>query len=346
VTVAWLTRAAIALLPALCFLAALVLLDSYKLVRLRTVIGMIAVGGVIAGMCYGLNSVGIQLSGLRFADYAHYVAPLVEESMKAAVIVALIRIRRIGFLVDAAVIGFAVGAGFATVENLYYLGEFDDPHVATWIVRGFGTAILHGGLQAIFAALVLTDADRRERLDARAVLPPLVLVVLVHAAFNQFSLPPIYETLLVLLTIPALLVWVFVHSERALQGWVGSGFDADQELLELLGSEGFSQSHAGQYLHALRERFPGEIVADLVCYLHLYVELALRAKGVLIMRENGIEPVIDEETRAKLQEMRYLERSVGRAGLLTLQPLMHTSRRDLWQLYMLGNGVGNGVRFR
>ena len=335
-TTAWLVRAAIGLLPALCFLAGLLLLDSYKLVRLRRVIAVIASGAAIAGACYFLNQAIIDATRLSFSNYSRFLAPLVEESLKAAVIIGLIRTRRIGFLVDASVLGFAVGAGFATAENLYYLNTNADPHVATWIVRGFGTAILHGGVQAIFAALVLTDADRRSRLDARAVLPPLALAVLVHAAYNQFELAPIYETMLVLIIIPALLMLVFVRSERALRSWVGSGFDADQELLELLGSETFSQSHAGKYLYELRTRFPGEVVADLLCYLHLYVELALRAKGVLLLRDNGIEPVLDEETRAKLQEMQFLERSVGRAGLLTLQPLMHTSRRDLWQLYLLG----------
>ncbi|MEO8778748.1 MAG: hypothetical protein ABI389_08745 [Rhodanobacter sp.] len=79
-----------------------------------------------------------------------------------------------------------------------------------------------------------------------------------------------------------------------------------------------------------------KVVADLLCDLQLYVELALYAKGTLMLRESGIDVPIDEETRAKLQEMEYLERSVGRAGLMTLQPLMHTSRRDLWQLHMLG----------
>jgi len=335
-TVDWFVRAAVGLLPALCFLAGLLLLDSYKLVRLRTVLAVIAAGALVAVACYPINLLGMRASGLPFEAYSRWLAPLVEESLKAAVVVALIRVRRIGFLVDAAVLGFAVGAGFATVENLYYLNTFDDPHLATWIVRGFGTAILHGGVQAIFAALVLTETDRREALDARAVVPPLLMAVIVHAAFNRFALPPITETLLVLVSVPPLLLWVFVRSERVLQRWVGSGFDADQELLELLGSDEFRHTHAGQYLHALRERFPGEVIADLLCYLHLYVELALRAKGVLIMRENGIEPEIDAETRAKLAEMQYLERSVGRAGLLTLQPLMHTSRRDLWQLYMLG----------
>ncbi len=332
----WLVRAAIGLLPVLCFLAALVALDSYKLVRLRTVLTVLAAGAAVAVLCYGLNRFALAASGLRFGDYAGFVAPLVEEALKATVVLALIRMRHIGFLVDASVLGFAVGAGFATVENLYYLSQLDDPHLATWIVRGFGTAILHGGVQAIFAALVLTDADRRGRLDARAIAPPLLLAVLVHAAFNRFALPPVYETLLVLVSIPPLLMWVFTVSERSLRDWVGSGFDADQELLGLLGSESFSQSYAGRYLYELRKRFPGEIVADLLCYLQLYVELALRAKGMLILRDNGIEPVIDAETRAKLEEMRFLERSVGRAALRTIQPLMHTSRRDLWQLYMLG----------
>jgi len=331
----WL-RAAVGLLPALVFLAALIFLDSYKLVRLRTVLAVIAAGCAVACVCYLISLLVITKTGMDFRTYSRYIAPVVEESLKASIVVALIRLRRIGFLVDASVLGFAVGAGFATLENLYYLGEFNDPHLATWIVRGFGTAILHGGVQAIFAALVLGNVDRRGKLDALAVLPPLALAVFVHAGFNQFVLPPIDQTLLILIAMPVLLAWAFVRSQRIVREWLGSGFDADQELLELLGSENFSQSHAGQYLYELRRRFPGEVVADLLCYLRLYVELALRAKGVLMLRDNGIDVAIDDETRAKLEEMQYLERSVGRAGLMTLQPLMHTSRRDIWQLYMLG----------
>ena len=104
----------------------------------------------------------------------------------------------------------------------------------------------------------------------------------------------------------------------------------------MLDSGAFSESPTGKYLYALRARFPGEVVADLVCYLRLHVELALRAKGVLMMRENGIEVGADAQTREKFEEMRYLERSVGPTALLTIKPLLQMSRRDLWQLYMLG----------
>ena len=44
--------------------------------------------------------------------------------------------------------------------------------------------------------------------------------------------------------------------------------------------------------------YRGEVVADMLCYMRLHVELALRAKGVLLMRESGLEAPIDEETRA------------------------------------------------
>jgi RsiW-degrading membrane proteinase PrsW (M82 family) len=334
---AWLVRALIGLLPALCFLGALLLLDSYKLVRLRMVVTTIVVGGALAGVCYLLNVLVISVGGVDFDNYSRYGAPLLEESIKAAVILVLIHTRRIGFLVDASVLGYAVGAGFATVENLYYLSTLTDPHMAVWIVRGFGTAILHGGVQAIFAALVLANADQRGKLDARGVLPPLALAVLIHAMFNQFVLPPIQETLLVLVSVPPLMFLVFMHSERSVRSWIGPGFDADTEVIELLDSGQFSESHAGQYLYALRERFPGEVIADLLCYLRLYVELALRAKGMLMMREHGIDVVISDDVREKLEEMRYLERSIGPTALRTLQPLMPMSRRDLWQLYMLGS---------
>src|SRR4029078_7337658 len=112
---------------------------------------------------------------IDFENYSRYGAPLVEESIKSVVVLVLIRTRRIGFLVDASVLGYAVGAGFATVENLYYLSTLTDPHMAVWIVRGFGTAILHGGVQAIFAALVLASGDQRRELDGRRSLPPAAL---------------------------------------------------------------------------------------------------------------------------------------------------------------------------
>ena len=134
-----------------------------------------------------------------------------------------------------------------------------------------------------------------------------------------------------------LLVVVFERSEKAVSEWLGMGFDADTELLELINSGAFSTSKVGLYLHSLKEKFEGPIVADLLCYLRLHTELSIRAKGLLMMRESGFTDKVGEETRAKLEELRYLEGSIGPTGKLAIKPFMEMSQKDLWKFYMLSD---------
>jgi RsiW-degrading membrane proteinase PrsW (M82 family) len=326
----------VGLLPVLCFLAALLYLDSYKLVKLRAVITIVASGALVAGASYLINGYLLGLVRIDLTQFSRYVSPITEELLKSLVIVALIRTHRIGFLVDAAIFGFAVGTGFATVENLYFVHLVPDADLGTWIVRGLGTAIMHGGATAIFAVMGLALLERMPAATVRALLPGFGLAVLLHSAFNHLLVSPKLATLAILVVLPPLLYAVFQRSEKAVGDWLGRGFDADTEMLELLNSGRLSVSPVGEYLTTLKSKFKGPVVADLLCYLRLYTELALRAKGILMMNESGFEVSVDEETHAKFDEMRYLESSIGKTGLLAIHPMCHMSHRDLWQLYMLG----------
>jgi hypothetical protein len=227
-----------------------------------------------------------------------------------------------------------VGTGFAVVENLYYLNTRPDASMGVWIVRGFGTAIMHGGATAIFGVMGLAMIEKSKSV-AVALVPGFIVAVVFHSIFNHFFLSPFVSAIGVAIALPLLLGAVFTRSEAALGEWLGKGFDADAEMLELINSEGFSDSPIGRYLHELKEKFEGPVVADLLCYLQLYTELALRAKGVLMMRETGFEVAIDEATREKFAELRYLEKSIGKTGRLAMKPMLHMSHKELWQLYMI-----------
>jgi protease PrsW len=332
-----LLHALVGVLPVFSFLAALLYLDSYKLVKLRVVIAVVAGGALMAGACYAANGAVLNLLDIRFETYSRYVAPVIEELLKGLVIVLLIRAHRIGFLIDAAIFGFAVGTGFAMVENVYFLSLIPDAGLGIWVVRGFGTAIMHGGATAIFAILGLASLERAKSANLPALLPGFCLAVLLHSGYNHLSQWPRVSTLVILLVLPPILYAVFEHSEKAVGSWLGKGFDADTEMLELINSGRLSDSPVGQYLHTLKYKFKGPVVADILCYLRLYTELALRAKGLLIMRENGFTvPPADQATTEKFVELRFLENSIGRTGLLAIQPMLHIEHKDLWQLYMLG----------
>jgi len=330
------TPSVIGLLPVVTFLAVLLYFDSYKLVRLRMVLGVVACGAVIAVVSYEINAAVISMLGFDTMTFSRYVAPVIEELLKAAVVVALIRTHRIGFPVDAAICGFAVGTGFAVVENVYFLHAIPDAGIATWIVRGFGTAFMHGGVTAIFAITGLVLRERARRPGMVDMLPGFALAVVLHMGYNHLSNWPRVSAVVSILLLAPLLHAVFRYGETALGDWLGQGFDADAEMLELIDSGSFSDSRVGRYLLELRDKFEGPVVADLLCYLRIYTELALKAKGVLIMREAGFDATIDESTREKFAELRYLEKSIGKTGRLAIQPMLHMSHKELWQLYMIG----------
>lgn len=328
-------RAPVVLLPVLIFLVTLLYLDSYKLVGLKTVVLVIAAGGVVAIAGYFLNGYLLSSLGIEFSSFVRYVAPVSEELLKALVIVALFRSNRIGFLVDSAIMGFAVGAGFAVVENFYYLYSAVDANTGVWIVRGFGTAIMHGGVTAIFGILAQTLTERNMKINPLLYLPGLAVAVLLHSFFNHFVLPPMLMTTCILAVLPPILLFVFKKSAGHMREWLELDFDADARLLEQINSGEFAASKIGGFLHDLRTKFTGPVVVDMLCYLRLYTELALRAKGVLMMRENGLDAPVGERTREKFEEMKYLERSIGKTGVLAMRPFLHMTRKDLWQLYVL-----------
>ena len=253
----------VGLLPVLCFLGVLFALDSYKLVKMHSVVALLACGALAAVASYFANDGVLKLVDIDLKHFSRYVSPLIEEALKGMIVVFLIRTRRVGFLVDAAILGFAVGAGFALVENLYIylLHLIPSSGLATWTVRGFGTAIMHGGTTAIFAVLSLSLLERAPNNFVRSLWPGFSLAVLLHSAFNHAILAPLHMTLAILLFLPPLIVAVFQYSERGVRDWLGKGFDADTEMLELINSGRLSNSPVGEYLHTLKEHFSGPLPA-------------------------------------------------------------------------------------
>ena len=331
-----LMRAPIALLPVLLFLAGLVQLDGYKLVRMRMMLALVATGALAAGLSYVLNNLAFAHFHGSFVTYSRYVSPWIEESLKAALLIFLIRTRRVGLPVDAGIAGFAIGTGFAIIENLYYLAARPNNALAVQVIRGFGTAIMHGGTAAILAMITNTLYERRPGGGLHLLLPGLLAAVALHTGYNYLLVRPALATLATLLVLPFVIYLVFDHSERILRNWIEVDLESDVKRLEAISTGTFLDSPSGRYLQALRDRFKGEQLADMLCYLRVHGELAVRAKGLLLLRETGMpEPPLDAETRGRLAELAQLERAVGKTGMLALRPLMMATGKEIWQLRLL-----------
>jgi RsiW-degrading membrane proteinase PrsW (M82 family) len=328
-------KAAIILLPVLAMLAVMYSFDTHRLVGSHVLTGSIAAGCGIAVISYFINNTAINLLNLDLVEYSRHGAPLIEELLKAGFMVLLFRTNRVGFVVDAAILGFSVGAGFALVENLYYFYSIPDAQYGTWIVRGFGTAIMHGGTVAVFSIAAQRVTDRHEKMNPLYYLPGLFVAVLMHILFNYFPVAPVPTTVVTLLILSVLFLLLFERGSADIHNFLTVDFAAHEKLLRQIDHGELSGCEAGRFLTDLEETLATPVVDDMIRYLRLHTELILNMESVLLEREDGKKVQIDDATKQKLAEMHQVEKRIGKVALHTIQPHLHFSRQELWEIHLL-----------
>jgi len=335
-------EALIALLPALIFLAALLHLDGYKLVSPGELAECLVAGMVLAVLSYFTNARAIGILKYDLATYSRFVAPFAEESLKAAFIIILFARNRIGFMIDAAIAGFAIGTGFSLIENVYYVYVFPEgAPLGVWIVRGFGTAIMHGGTTAIFGVMAQNLTERRAIVNPLLMLPGLVVAIVIHGLYNYLQTSPVIAAAAMLVTVPMVLLVIFGKSEHKIHTWLLGDYESHEHLLKDIESGEFTHTEAGHFIQTLANRFDPDVIKELFEYIRLHTELALRADQVSLAREKGEKLSGGHEIHVSFRRMHALEKKVGPAAMLALWPHMHFSRKELWEL----NELEDQVRF-
>jgi len=327
--------ALVSLLPVVFFLTGLYLLDSFKLVARKWLIYSFAWGIVGAQLAWVVNTAVNQVTALDYQQFIRYVSPVTEELIKASFIIFLISKRRIGFTIDAAIYGFAVGAGFALAENLHLLfGAGTDQSLMVWVLRGFGTSVMHGGGSALFAIVVIAGIQREVH-PAVAAIPGLVIAVILHSAYNHFLLDLYLQTMLIFILFPLIFGITFYRAGQLLRDWMEIELATEVRLLGMIKRGELAGDRAGKYLLSLKHHCSPEMILDIYCYLTLHLELSLLVKRNILLKEAGIQLFERQDVSDKLKEFSTLRRRIGVTGILALQPLLKMRHREFWKINQL-----------
>jgi len=328
-------KSGIALLPVIVLVIVLYRLDSHRLLGTHFMVRIFFAGCLSAVACYWINAFLITYFAIDFLNYTRLIAPLVEESVKASILVYLFRTNRIGFLIDAGILGFTVGAGFSFVENIYYLNTAVDAHYGVWMVRGFGTAIMHGGATALFAIVSETMTQRHLKMNPLLYLPGLIVAFLLHAIFNHFPVSPVLSTMVTLLILPTILFLLFERDESTIHHFLEQDFATHKRLLRQIEHGEYTGCEAGRFLKDMQEKLEAPVANEMLEYFRLHTELVLSAESILLGREQGIEVEVGNEIQQRLHRMHELERHIGHAGLRTLRPHLKFTAKDMWEIHLL-----------
>lgn len=237
-------------------------------------------------------------------------------------------------MIDAAIYGFAAGTGFALAENIFYIYTNNDPNLLIWIIRGLGTSIMHGGCTALFA-LIVVGAKNRDSSLILNFMAAIGLAYLIHSMFNHFYVSPIIQTAGIVVVLPLVFILIFNLNEKQLQNWLEIEFANEVKLLNMINKGHFRNTKAGEYLTSLKSKFKGEVILDMYCFISLYLELSIKAKRNIMLKESGFPPMIEPDINDKLSELKQLRKQIGKVGELTLAPLIRMNYRDLWKLKTL-----------
>ncbi len=329
----------LALVPVLVLLAVFVWLDAFDLMSLREILFLLFLGGVAAIAVYPVSGRLIDTLPIGFSGYSRFVAPWIEEAAKAAIMIGLFWFNRIGYKLDAVISGFAIGAGFSVVENIIYLTIFPQYGAGTWLVRGLGTAVMHGTTLAILAAIAHELAERETREAAGDFefnllwfLPGYLLAVALHTLFNQFPDRPMLAMMGAALFAPVAIMTIFHFGTAEAERWLTAECAAHQAQLKALKSGKWPDGPSGQRISAFAARLAPENTSRVRRFWELQAWLVVQAEQVLMEEAAGDVSFDKEQVRAAVAELDGLRRALGKSTYTALKALLPFSRNDYWEV--------------
>ncbi len=126
---------------------------------------MVMLWGVAAYLLAAQINPAMRDSGIVSREVViRFTGPILEEFLKALILIYLVQRADFNYVVDGALYGFAAGIGFAVIENYEYVTAYSDVAMLVAVGRVFSTNLVHAvGTGVIGAALAYHRGDPSPR---------------------------------------------------------------------------------------------------------------------------------------------------------------------------------------
>lgn len=322
---------AVALFPVALYIFVVYTLDNFSLVGIRDLMLLVGAGLLAAAACFGLFRLTDPFVSERVSDSLY---PILEEAVKALPLWWLARRKKIAFFIDSVICGAAVGGGFSILENILYL-LMGNLGIGTALFRGLEVALIHMGCSAIVAVALMFTVRLLERRHARLPVKKsditmslflFFVAAILHILHNYLHPDPLLQFVVVFGSLGGLLVWVYQYDGDMIHRWLDRGLDKQVALMMDIQQGLLGETKTGQFLLSVKENFPAEVYFDIICYVQLYIELAVAAKSRFMTREAGLDEPLDEATRNRYleqyAEFKNLEKALGQSAKMTVAPVV------------------------
>ncbi|MEO8612311.1 MAG: PrsW family glutamic-type intramembrane protease [Chloroflexota bacterium] len=330
----------VAVLVPLVFLYVVWALEIYAISQMRLLLGGIIWGVVAFGLAL-LIQTQLFRAGQSYDRVTLLVAPVLEELLKAALIFALASRMRLRYAVDGATYGFAIGTGFAMAENLLYFTLNPGIALGQTIARVLSASLMHAFNTAIVGAQAGNNVQRSARQQVTHNGLTLLLVIILHALYNQIAAYAEGGLLIVLG------ILFGIAGTAALMVLIGRALKSTSQTISRELSDNLTSGEVAAVLHPDR-------IADLLAdhrgsidparaeriqqYIALQAQRGILRKSIVMNTRSRYAGELHHQLTAVEQQLTRLRGELGVYTWAWMRSVLPSDESDLW--VRLGGELG------
>jgi RsiW-degrading membrane proteinase PrsW (M82 family) len=278
-----------------------------------------------------------QLGLLSEQALVRYMAPVVEETIKALALLYLIRRPTFTYFIDGAVYGFATGVGFAVFENYLYIFQNLDIGLGTALGRVLSTNLMHASAGAMVGIALGVSRFRRFRGRALFLSGGLSLAILLHAVFNHLVARSAERQLFLFavgvglcgVAFTALVIRRGLATEKV---WIAETLGLANRITPAESTAARRLEHADSLLDPLRTLFGDRKASQIEELLLLQAQLGiLRKTRERSHQRPRTQQAISREIELKQERMEEVRRGIGAYTMASLRALFPVEGNPMWQ---------------
>lgn len=314
--------------------------DLYASGDMLTVLQCFAWGAAAFVLAFVFHISLIRFAGIGALEVRQVIAPISEEIFKALILVWLVRRPKFTYFVDGAIYGFAVGIGFAILENYDYILGQQTAALSVAIGRTLSSNLMHAAASALVGVSLGLSRFQRGARRWLFLCGGLLIAISMHAGFNNLLLlldragMELWLSYLAAMSLGLVgvalvlaLIWYGLREESA---WIQETLGSADRITQGEARAVQNLAEAGVMLSPIAERFGAEKATLVSSFLVKQARLGILRKT--------LEKLPDEELRqgARSQmsdlhaEMDGLRRKVGAYPMLYLRSIYTEENHSVW----------------
>lgn len=263
----------------------------------------------------------------------HFIAPVLEEILKALVLIYLVRRSRFTYTVDGALYGFATGIGFAIAENVEYVTQAPSLAMAVAFQRIFSTNLVHAFSSAAIGIALGVFRLGTSRLRWLISVVGVLVAIGQHMLFNILG-PKMSPIIAIIPGVPGMffIYAVMQRGKKQARSWIKEKLGMEDRITHNEVTAVDRLASTDDVLLPVFKRFGAEIAVKVEKLLYLQAHIGIKSKALDGLRGNNtIYKAVEAEINEMRMDMKKIQNEIGPYAMLFVRGLYTDEMASVWE---------------